>query len=103
MAWENTGAAPPYYVTYPLVVSLTDSQGIPLLGGKLESDIREWLPGQPVELHGTLKIPGDFPAGEYALRMAFVDRFSGEPALNLAIAGRDEQGHYVIGPVEVVN
>jgi hypothetical protein len=101
MTWENTGVAPPYYKTYPLVVSLTDAQGKPVLNQQLEPDIRTWLPAKPINQAGMILIPADFPYGDYDLTVAFIDPASQKPILNLAIAGRDEQGRYFIGPVNI--
>jgi hypothetical protein len=102
MSWENTGIAPPYYKTYPLLVSLTDAQGKPALNQLLEPDIRTWLPAKPITLAGIMPIPADFPAGAYNLTVAFIDPVSQQPILNLAIAGRDAQGRYLIGPVNIL-
>ncbi len=102
MDWENTGVAPPYFKTYPLVLSLTDAAGAAVQTQQLDPDIRTWLPGKPVQLQGTMQLPGDIPAGTYDLRLAFVDPANGQPILALAIAGRDTQGRYVIGPVKVL-
>jgi hypothetical protein len=101
MTWENTGVAPPYYKTYPLVVSLTDAQGKPVLNQQLEPDIRTWLPAKSINLAGIMPIPADFPSGDYNLTVAFIDPASQKPILNLAIAGRDDQGRYFIGPVNI--
>lgn len=102
MVWENTGSAPPYFKTYPLVLSLTDSQGVSWLETQLDPDIRDWLPGKPIQLQGTLPIPNEFPADTYDLGVAFIDPVYGQSVLALAISGRDEQGRYLIGPVDVL-
>lgn len=102
MAWENMGIAPPYFNTYPLVISLTDVQGLTQVEQQFEVDIRRWLPGQPVQLQGTLPLPADLPAGIYDLRVAFVDPETQKAVLHLAIAGEDKQGHYLIGAIRVL-
>ena len=43
----------------------------------------------------------DLPAGKYTLRLGFVDPNSDQPALKLAIAGRDEEGWYALSEVAV--
>jgi hypothetical protein len=102
MTWENTGSAPPYYETYPLDISLTDASGESVLDQQLAPDIRSWLPGKLVRLQGSLQLPADFRPGAYDLRVAFIDPANGRPALTLAIAGQDERGRYLIGPVNVL-
>ncbi len=102
MTWENTGLAPPYFKTYPLIISLTDLQGRPVLERQLEPDIRDWLPGKPVYLIDRVQLPADLPPAPYDLRLAFVDPATGQSVLALAIAGQDKLGRYLIGPVKVV-
>ncbi len=101
MDWENTGVAPPYFKTYPLVLSLTNAAGTAVQTQRLDPDIRSWMPGKLIQVRGTVQLAGNIPAGAYDLRLAFVDPVSGQPVLTLAIAGRDTQGRYVIGPVKV--
>ena len=103
MRWQNSGVAPPYYKTYPLVISLTGAGGESRLEQQLQPDIREWLPGQSFPLQTQLPLPSDFPTGKYDLRLAFVDPVTQQPALALAIVGRDEQGRYLIGQVNVLS
>ncbi len=102
MLWENGGVALPYYQTYPLLLSLTNSQGQPLLTQQLDPDIRTWLPGKPIHLTGTMPLPTTVSPGTYDLRLAFVDPISQQPILNLPLTGQDEAGWYLIGPVEIL-
>ncbi len=101
MDWENTGVAPPYFKTYPLVLSLANATGTAVQTQRLDPDIRTWQPGKLIQLQGTMQLAGNIPAGDYNLRLAFVDPASGQPVLTLTITGRDTQGRYVIGPVKV--
>jgi hypothetical protein len=102
MTWENIGVAPPYYKTYLLLLSLLDAQGAAVATQQLTPDIRTWLPHQPQQLSAQIALPPTLPGGTYDLSVAFVDPATGEPILNLAIAGRDEQGNYHLGPVNIV-
>lgn len=101
MNWVNSGSAPPYQ-TYPLVLWLTDAAGQPLYESEYQVDIQTWLPGAPIHLNGDMPLPAELPAGPVYLRLAFVDPATRQPVLNLAMDGRDEQGRYLIGAVEVV-
>jgi hypothetical protein len=101
MLWENTGIAPPY-IDVPLWLALTDADGALVHEQQADVSIRDWMPNeaQPVQL--ALELPDDLPAGTYDLKLAFVDPATAQPALNLAIAGRDARGYYTLGPVEVL-
>ena len=102
MTWENTGLAPPYFKTYPLIISFTDGQGQSVLERQLEPDIRDWLPGKSVNIIDQVQLPTNLSPGDYDLKLAFVDPATGQAALALAIVGQDQQGRYLIGPVKVV-
>jgi hypothetical protein len=101
MVWENTGVAPPYFESYPLVISLTNPKGKSFVDYQLEPNLRTWLPGHPINLAGEIELPANLAPGDYGLRLAFIDSTTRQPILALAIVGRDEQGRYLIGPVAV--
>ncbi|MGC9316594.1 MAG: DUF4832 domain-containing protein [Armatimonadota bacterium] len=98
MRWENVGVAP-CYDRYPLALELRGDDG---QGHRVATDVdlRQWLPGTH-DVAAEVELPGDLPAGEYALRLAFVDPNTDEPALKLAIAGRDDDGWYALSRVTV--
>ena len=100
MTWINKGVAPPY-TRYPLVAALVDGSGNVVWEQEIPADIRAWLPQEPVTVQSEAALPATLPPGRYDLRLAFVDPETGRPVLNLAIEGRDENGRYQIGPVEV--
>ncbi len=43
------------------------------------------------------------PSGDYELQVGIVDRQSHKPIIKLAIKGRDEEGWYTIGNIEIKN
>jgi hypothetical protein len=102
MVWENTGVAPPYFGDNPLVISLTGTTGESVIEHQLEPHLRSWIPGQSITLTGEITLPDSLQTGRYDLRLAFVNRANGKSILNIAINGRDEQGWYRIGPVNIV-
>jgi hypothetical protein len=64
-------------------------------------DVMKWLPGiHDVTL--ALAIPADLDPGRYRLAVALLDPFTREPAVRLAIEGRDAQGWYNLSELEVV-
>ncbi len=95
--WENTGVAP-CYRKYPLVIRLTNAQYEARF--QTEADIRDWLPGD--SLHdASFFIPAEMPAGTYEVQAALVDARTGTPAIKLANTGRQSDGWYTLGPVDV--
>ncbi|MEA3462760.1 MAG: DUF4832 domain-containing protein [Bacteroidota bacterium] len=96
--WENKGVAP-CYKDFTLALRLiSDKDSIVL---PTDAIIKEWLPGDNIYDH-SLVVPGHVPADRYELQIAVVDRLKYEPRVNLAIEGRQEDGWYPLGPIELV-
>jgi hypothetical protein len=64
------------------------------------ADVREWLPGDNL-FDDAVFIPWDMPPGAYDLQIGLIDPLSGEPAIQLAITGKDRQGWYTLGKINV--
>lgn len=96
LLWCNVGVAP-CYNNYPLVLRLkseTHEQRI-----TLDEDIRSWLPDED---HVTcVRMPLDLPAGKYALSVGIDTCIAEIGMLNLAIEGRDADGFYPLGVLEI--
>lgn len=101
--WENLGVAPAYR-GYQVAVELrpVGGRGRPdnVVRHINRTDIRKWLPGRH-ELSVNMPVPKGTPAGRYHLALAMLDPFSKEPAVQLAIEGRDNQGWYPVSQVEI--
>lgn len=97
MWWLNAGVAPPY-TNYPLAVQLRSSKDSAVI--TVPVDVRKWLPGDAV-FDGSLYVPETLPEGTYDLRVAMLDPRSGQPAVRLAITGRDPDGWYSQGRLQV--
>ena len=97
MTWANVGVAPPYG-DYTIAVRLTPADGPPVvLDGQ---SVKGWLPGEhTVEL--PLPLLADLTPGVYQMAVALTDPQSGEPAIRLAIEGRDDDGWYPLSEFEV--
>jgi hypothetical protein len=93
MWWFNAGIAPAYY-DYRLALEI-GSAVIPL-----EADIKQWLPGDSV-WENTMAVPGDLKPGKYRLRVALLDPATLVPVIQLAIAGRQNDGWYDMGDIVV--
>ncbi len=118
MKWQNIGSAPcyqPYRVAYRLVGP--DGQPRVLVGGVA---VNQWLPGfvplAPEELHkaewempagevaevkDAVTLPADLTAGSYRLSLAVVGGEPPAPVLRLGIEGRNADGWYPLGGVEI--
>lgn len=110
MRWQNTGYAPSYPrmgQNFALHVGLFDSTGGLAHEQPVDADIAAWMPAR--ELPGTpptntvvaaLNVPPSLPADNYSLRVTIIDQRTNLP-INLAIAGRDDQGWYALGTLEI--
>jgi len=67
-----------------------------------DADINSWLPGDNI-YDDSVFLPTDMPSGDYELQVGIVDRQSHKPIIKLAIKGRDEEGWYTIGNIEIKN
>jgi hypothetical protein len=77
---------------------LTQQDGWPQQGTYHTS---QWLPGEVVEDHYTIRVPQNGPAGEYKLRVGMYDAATGERLL-IAVDGTPVPGRYVeLTPVTV--
>ncbi len=85
----------------PLKVYLTDSAGNTVWSGTDSAfDQRDFVRGSTYPVSSRFTLPSTVPAGTYQLRIAMVDA-AGNPAITLAIAGKDAQGRYPIGNIVV--
>ena len=93
MWWLNAGAAP-IYGDYELALRIGDSV-VPV-----PVDIRKWLPGDAV-FDGTLFVPESVKPGAQRLQVALLSPRDGKPAVRLAIEGRQPDGWYDLGTIEI--
>jgi hypothetical protein len=100
--WENVGVAPPYRDCHvALRLSTRDDRQGKACVVVTDNSIRGWLPGtQKTELR--FKLPESARAGVQQLAVGVVDPASREPAVRLAIPGRDATGWYPVSELEVV-
>ena len=97
MWWLNAGVAP-VYDPYTLALELRSGTRAAVI--RTAADVRKWLPGDAV-YDDTLYVPEDLPAGRYQVRLAVLDRRTGKPAVALAIQGRQPDGWYEMGTIDV--
>jgi hypothetical protein len=97
MWWLNAGVAP-IYKEYKLAVQLW-SQGDQAVI-RVPVEVTKWLPGDSV-VDESLYIPANLRAGKYRLRIGILDLETGKPAIRLPIDGRQPDGWYDMGSIEV--
>jgi Domain of unknown function (DUF4832) len=97
MWWLNAGVAPVYrqYTLAMQFQSAAVSQNIPLV-----SDVTKWLPGDAV-VDQLVYVPASLGPGTYRLRFALLDPRTNEPAVRLAIRGRESDGWYGVGAITI--
>ena len=97
--WENKGVAP-IYKNYTLAIRLKGSKDSRIL--PTDADITTWLPGDNL-YDDAVFIPLDIPFGEYNLQIGIVDPQTHKPKVKLAIEGKDAEGWYSLGKIEIQN
>jgi len=95
--WDNKGVAP-IYKDFRLALRLR-GQGVSEIL-PTQADIRKWLPGD--NLFDDAVFPSrDLPAGKYELDLAIVDPTDNTPKVQLAIAGKRDDGWYRLGELNI--
>ncbi len=95
--WENIGVAP-IYRDYKFAIRLKNEQKTLVL--PTNAKLLDWLPGDIVH-EEKLYIPFDMPVGKYQIEIAIVAPVSYESRVKLAINGRNLEGWYPMGEIEV--
>ncbi|HTV56232.1 MAG TPA: DUF4832 domain-containing protein, partial [Terriglobia bacterium] len=95
----NAGVAP-VYRKYILAVELSSGEGKAVI--KTPADVRSWLPGDAV-FNGTIFVPQTLRPGNYHFRVGLLDPRTERPAIKLAIEGRQPDGWYDLGIIQVEN
>jgi hypothetical protein len=97
MWWFNAGVAP-VYRDYFLALEFHSANASAVI--RTSADIRKWLPGDSI-YEDTLYISNTLRPGNYRVRIALIDCRTGQPAIRLAIQGREADGWYDLGAIVV--
>lgn len=97
--WLNAGVAPPYR-EYSVALEFQSSNRRQT--EILPVDVRKWLPGDAV-FDGSVFVSARLDPGEYQLRIALLDPRTSEPAVRLAIKGREADGWYKMGTINITS
>ncbi len=95
--WENKGVAP-CYRPFRLAFRLHNSNQDVLL--VTDADLRSWLPDDNL-YDAAVSLPTDLAKGQYDLQIGVLDEHIDAPKVNLAIEGRQPDGWYNMGKIEV--
>ena len=95
--WLNAGVSPVYY-EYNLAFQLYSEAGRAVLPTSV--DVRQWLPGDAV-FDGTIYVPDTLKSGRYRLRVGILDPVTRQPAIQLAIEGKQSDGWYDLGEIQI--
>jgi hypothetical protein len=95
--WLNAGVAPPYR-PFELAIELRSAATAAVI--RLPADVRTWLPGDAI-WEGGVYVPETLVPGDYRVRLALLDPRTGQPAVRLAIEGREADGWYGLGTLSV--
>ncbi len=93
MWWFNAGVAPPY-TEYRLAMR------IDMAAMEVPVDVRKWLPGDAV-FDGPLHVPYSLKPGKHQVAIALLSPETGQPAIRLAMEGRQPDGWYDLGSIEI--
>jgi len=97
MWWFNGGIAP-VYRDYILALRLKSGEQEAVI--PTSANLREWLPGDAV-VEENLYIPRELPPGRYEVSVGILDPRTRVPVIKLAIEGRQPDGWYRVGEVEL--
>jgi hypothetical protein len=93
MWWLNAGVAP-VYGDYGLALRIDDTVI------RVPVDVRKWLPGDAV-FDGGLFVPETVKPGTRRLQVAILSSRTDHPAIRLAIEGRQPDGWYDVGSIDI--
>ena len=96
--WWLTAGVAPVYRPYGLALQLRSANASAVI--RTDAEVRKWLPGDAV-FDGTVYVPEDLKPGSYRFCLALLDPRTGQPAIRLAIEGRQADGWYDLGEISV--
>ena len=95
--WLNAGVSPVYH-EYIQALQLHSEAGGAVLPTSV--DVRQWLPGDDV-FDATLYVPDTLKSRKYRLRVGVLDPRTRQPAIQLAIEGKQPDGWYDLGEIQI--
>lgn len=96
-SWVNEGVAPPYY-NYALAYRLVGENGKTAVEWRVENNVTKWLPGEH-DFTRSYTLP-TLSDGTYHWQVAFLGA-NNKPALTLAMEGKQADGWYDLGNIQI--
>jgi len=97
MWWFNAGVAP-VYRDYVLAIEFHSGSASAVI--QTSAEVRKWLPGDSI-YEDSLYVPETLKPGNYRVRITLLDPRTDQPAIRLAIQGREADGWYDLGGIDV--
>lgn len=98
--WENIGVAPIYH-DWPLAYRMRSAADKLAAKWISAAQLRRWFPSVQHGVEDIVVLPEDIPDGSYDLDVAILDQSGRAPFVDLAIAGKRQDGWYTISTVMV--
>ena len=95
--WDNKGVAP-CYKKFPLALRLKSDEKAEIL--VTNADITTWLPGDNL-YDDSVVVASDMPTGQYDLQIGILEPQFNKPKVKLAISGKQDDGWYHLGKIEI--
>jgi hypothetical protein len=99
MWWLNAGVAPVYR---PYILTMQFQSAAGSESSRLDADVTKWLPGDAV-VDQLVYVPEKLRSGSYRLRIGLLDPRTNQPAVRLAIKGREADGWYNVGAITITS
>lgn len=100
--WSNVGVGPAY-LPWDTMIELRDGSGATVASVRSSVDLATLLPtgGRPQQVTDRIALPDDLAPGSYEVRVRVVSPGGYLPPLALAVDGRQSDGSYRVGAVQV--
>lgn len=98
--WNNKGVAPVYHA-WPLAYRLRSGSDQVVAQWTSAADLRQWLPGAPIEVRDSVLVPAGLSPGIYALDLAVLAEDGRSAHVDLAIEGKRTDRWYKVSTLTI--
>lgn len=98
--WENKGVAPVYHA-WPLAYRLRSGSDQVVAQWTSAAELRQWLPGAPIEVRDSVLVPAGLSPGIYALDLAVLAEDGRSAHVDLAIEGKRTDRWYEVSTLTI--
>jgi len=100
--WQNTGVAPIYHA-WPLAYRLRSASDQVVARWVSTANLMRWLPGAPLEVEDSVKVPDKVPPATYSLDVAILTTDHSSAHVDLAIKGKRPDRWYPASRLTIRN